>query len=499
MNFLDSLIEAIAPRAAAKRLAARTAIGLMRDYEGAARGRRTDGWRTKPTSANAEARRALPLLRDRARDLVRNNPYASRGVGVIASNMIGYGIKTTIKTSNKKTAPQLQAAFNRWAQSTDCDVEGQHDIYGLQEVCARAIVESGEVLMRRIWRTSGDIPIQLQVLEADYIDTHRDGEQYNGNDIIQGIEYDKHGRRVAYWLFDHHPGDTFWMMRSATVSQRIPADDIIHIYRMDRPGQGRGISWFSPVVLRLRDLDEYEDAQLVRQKIAACFAMFIGDMEGGAEQTGRNKAAEMVERLEPGIIQRLPAGTTATMATPPSVQGYAEYMDVSLHAVAVGLGVPYEALTGDYSKVNFTSGRMGFGQFHGLLDVWQWKMFIPKFCGGVFNWFIDAASLAGYRTDGASALYVPPRRILVDPTREIPAKIKEIRAGLDTLPNAQRETGRDPEEMAKEIAESNDALDKLGIVLDSDPRRVTNGGQAQVDPGDGLFSGDENTESKEAA
>lgn len=484
MNALERMIAAVAPRAALKRAQARMALNVVRSYEGASRGRRTDGWRTRSTSANSEIRRALPLLRDRARDLVRNNPYGARGVSVIASNLVGYGIKTAIKTPNKKAAKILQAAWIAWAESTECDADGQHDIYGLQELVARGVVESGEMLVRRRWRRASDgltVPLQLQVLEADFIDTAREGTLQNGNVIIQGVEIDKLGRRVAYYLFDQHPGDGWSFSRSAFASHRVPAEDVLHVYRTDRAGQLRGVSWFAPVIIRLRDFDEYEDAQLIRQKIAACFTAFVYDSET-PESTGAAASADLSERLEPGAIEYLPPGKNITMNTPPAVQGYSEYTSVSLHAIAAGLGVPYESLTGDYSQVNFTSGRMGRAEFHALLDVWQWKMFVPRFCGGVFGWFVEAAILAGLPAQGATAKHTPPRRVLVDPTREIPAIIKAVRGGLMTLPQAIREMGYEPEEFLAEIADSNALLDKLGIILDTDPRHVTNGGQVQAAP-----------------
>ncbi|MFT4118695.1 phage portal protein [Bradyrhizobium sp.] len=485
MNIIDAVYEAFSPQKAARRMAARVALNKLREYEGASRGtRRTDKWVTRGTSSNAELRKALPILRDRARDLVRNNPYATRAVNVIAGAIVGYGIKTTLRTTNKRNQKPLQDAFTAWFESTDCDIEGNHDGYGLQDVAARALAESGEVLLRRVWvrrKNPRDIPIALQVLEADYIDTRQDSVTVGGNRVIQGKEYDANGRCVAYYLFDDHPGDAFSLAQTRYTSKRVSADDITHLFRMDRPGQGRGVTWFAPVILRLRDLDEYEDAQLIRQKIAACFTVFIGNADGGAEQTNLNKDAEdLIDRLEPGLIQPLPTGMSATLASPPGVQGYQEYMSVSVHAVAAGLSVPYEALTGDYSGVNFTSGKIGFGQFYTIADTWQWKTFIPKFCGNTVRWFKEAAMLAGYNTDGVTAKYTPPHRPMLDPTREVPAIIKAVRGGLMTQPEAIRAQGQDPDEFLEESKEWNAKADAAGIVLDSDPRKITNGGQAQA-------------------
>lgn len=485
------------------------ALNVVREYEGASKGtRRTDGWKTKSTSARAETRIALGPLRDRARDLVRNNAHAARAVSVIAANLVGYGIKTAIQTTNKKAAKPLQAAWLKWAESTECDFDGQHDLYGLQEIVARGIVESGEMLVRRVWCPASDgltVPMQLQVLEGDYIDSVRDQVLSDGNIVIQGIEYNKRGKRVAYWLFEEHPGDGWLRGRSTLVagfiSKRVPAKDIVHIYRMDRAGQVRGVSWFSPVILRLRDFDEYVDAQLIRQKIAACFTAFVSDQDT-PESTGTSAASTLSERLEPGAIEFLPPGKTITMNSPPIVQGYGEYASVSGHEISAGVGIPYESMTGDYSQVNFTSGKMARSEFYALLDVWQYKMFVPKFCGGVFGWFCEAAIMAGLPAQGATAKHTPPRRTLVDPTREIPAIIKAVRGGLQTLPGAIREAGYEPDEFLAEYAEANAALDKLGIILDSDPRKITNGGQAQIAPSDGSSgdgSGDQNSGSNAGA
>lgn len=508
---LERIIATVAPRAALRRAQARAALAVIRGYEAASKGPRTSGWKTQSTSANSALRGKLGLLRDRARDLVRNNPYAARGVTVIASNVIGYGIKTAVRTPNKRNAPRMQEAFNTWAETNECDADGQHDIYGLQNLVMRGVVESGEMLVRRLWRTSRDgltVPMQIRVMEGDFIDTSREGVASNGNVIIQGIEFDKRGRRVAYYLFDEHPGDTFLLSRSTFASRRVPADDVIHVYRQDRAGQVRGVSWFAPVVTRMREFDEYEYAQLVKQKVSACFTAFVYDTDT-PEATGAHAHGDLYDYLEPAAIQRLPVGTNITFPTVPKVDGYGEYASVTLHAIAAGLGVPYEALTGDYSQVNFTSGRMGKVDFHANLDTWQWLMFIPQFCAGVFRWFSEAAQLAGLPAQGMTAKYTPPRRTLTDPTREVPAIIKSIRAGLQTMQGGIREMGEEPEAFLDEIEAWNREVDRRGIVLDTDPRRVTNGGQAQITPDDGVSvidatetggeEGEEGNDTKDAA
>lgn len=153
------------------------------------------------------------------------------------------------------------------------------------------------MLVRRRRRKSADnlpVPLQLQVLEADFLDEQKDGPSGN-NLIIQGIEFDALGKRVAYWLFDEHPGSSSaW---KTLTSRRVDAADVIHVFLPKRPGQARGYSWFAPVMQRLRNFDEMEDAIMEQAKIAACFAAFVtkDDSSGGSNKRPRWWSASNLE------------------------------------------------------------------------------------------------------------------------------------------------------------------------------------------------------------
>src|SRR5690606_27084232 len=123
------------------------------------------------------------------------------------------------------------------------------------------------------------VPLQLQVLEPDHLDAGRNETLADGGYILQGVEFDPLGRRRAYWLFPVHPGEAGIMGRGALVSRPAPARQILHLFERLRPGQVRGVPWFAPAILKLRDLDEYDDAELVRKKIEACFAAFVTGVE----------------------------------------------------------------------------------------------------------------------------------------------------------------------------------------------------------------------------
>lgn len=474
---MAGIVETFFPQWAARRAEARVKVKraelLMRAFEGADMGRRSEGWTSTGTDANAENSPALARLRNRARDLRRNNPYAERGISGIADNTVGYGISPRPLSKSAGKNKNLGERWNAWAGATTCDADGLQNFYGIQHQVAETVAEAGECLIRRRRRKSGDglpLPLQLQVLEPDFLDETKTGEIAGTmNRIVQGIEFDALGRRVAYWLYPTHPGaNNTWLSMS---SSRVPAEDVIHVFLPKRPGQARGYTWLAPVMQRMRNFDVMEDALIEQAKTAACFAAFIAEDATG-DPAG--KLPPLIEHIEPGMVQKLGAGESVTFGSPPSFTGYKDYSWQALHAVAVGLGVPYELLIGDLKGVNFSSGRMGWLEFGRRIEVWRWRMLVPMLCDQVWRWFMEAqAMMPGAVLDDVKAEWVPPRRDMLDPTAETENVKERIRNGLTSWPDALREMGvTDVQAHAQQIADSNKMLDALDLILDCDPRKV---------------------------
>lgn len=487
-NWIDRAIGSVAPKWGLERERARHRLNGMRarnDYDGATFGRRALGWKRRVRDANQELRGPVTIaLRGIAHEMVRNNPFAARGATAIANNIVGAGITFQVYRG-KQIDQRLTDLARRHFDTTACDAEGRHNLYGLQIQAARAIVTGGAVLARRRWRRMSDglpVPFQLQLLEPDYIDMSKHGPIANSGAFRTfGIEFNPIGQRSAYWLYGGHPGST---SPASIESKPIPAADIAHCFRADRPEQQHGATWFAPVILRLNDFKDYEDAQLVRQKIAACFTVFrigaSGDDSTVIPQDSNGNPIDpspYLENVEPGIIEDLPDGDIK-FASPPSVDGYEPFSRVSLQAISAGLGVPYEVITGDLSKVSFISGRLGRLQFKTDLEVWQWLMFIPQFCEPAGRWFLEAAAMMGEDVEGCTFKWTPPRFAEMSPETAIPAIRDAIRSGQQTISGAARERGEDPDVFLAEWAKDAETLDRLKLIFDSDPRRVTSAGNA---------------------
>lgn len=471
-TWLDRAIGWVSPARGARRAHARRVMQTL-GYDGAKSGRRTDGWITASTSADSEAQIALVKLRDRARDLVRNNAYAARALDVKVSNTIGTGIVAEVKS--KSVARSWQAFVE------NCDAEGHLDLYGLQSLIERCRMESGECLVQWVptKRITGSIAMKLRVLEPDLLDVSRDGAIAQSENVIRhGIEYDALGNRVAYYLYPEHPGETWSVTARGRIrgleSRRVAASEIIHVYRKSRPGQTRGVTDFAPVIVPMRDLDDYDDAELMRKKIEACLAAFVTNASGvDATSLGpvSTDSKGRVESIFPGMIEYLQPGEGISFSDPKASGGYADFQRFGLRKIAAGTGVPYELMTGDLSQVNYSSYRAGLVDFRRRIEQDQWNLYVPRVCQAIWNRFQAEEQAmnpgAGART---AVEWTPPRFELIDPLKETQAEIEACLAGFDTWDEIVRRRGWTASEQLDAIERWQKELDRRGIVLKSDHR-----------------------------
>jgi len=231
--------------------------------------------------------------------------------------------------------------------------------------------------------------------------------------------------------------------------------------------------------MRLRDVDEYQDAVMMRKKIEACYAAFVKGGPGGsgtlvgAQQTKTDEQGRREETLSPGMIMYGREGEEITFGQPGAI-ARDEYTVDQLHAIAAGIGVTYEQLTGDYSEVTYLSARSAQLELRELVEMFRWIHFIPMCCRGIWGWFLDAYYTAGrLRTATYPVEWTAPAFPWIDPSKDVKAAKDEIMGGLTSLSAKIRERGEDPDTVFKEIADEREKLDKLGVKLDTTSGGVT--------------------------
>lgn len=448
-----------------RRISARQA--LARAYEGA---NPRDGWRPRRTgaSANTDHLADASAMRARSRALVQNVPYMRRALDSLVANVVGTGITPRSLAGN---ADAIDKLWSEWAQVADAD--GRLDIYGLQAAAHRAMEQDGEVLIRLRTRRDSDglpVPLQLQLLEIDWLDSSKTGTSPNGNTVVGGIEYDQLGRPLAYWLWDQHPGDLTIPRRGRSASYPVPAAGIIHLFQPERPGQGRGFPRCSSVIARVRDLQLYEDAEQARKNLETRLAVIAsGDPSNmsltESESQAAVRATGELGTLASGAIVQVPTGMSMTVVEPKAAPGYVDYVRFQLHLIAAGMGVTYEMMTGDVSQVNFSSARVALLEFRRNAEALQWLTIIPRLCVPIWRAFIDAAYLAGKLPRADYAVdWSTPKWDYVDPSKDVKADVEEISFGLSTISEKLRRRGYKPELVFDEWKRDFDRLRENGML-----------------------------------
>lgn len=450
-------------------------------FEGAAAHRRLRGFAPARAHVNALLAQAGPEMVARARFLIRNNGYASNAVESWSANTVGDGIKPQSLMKQARSKEKLQRLFADWTD--EADAEGLTDFYGIQRRLAREAFIAGEAFVRFRFRRPEDglaVPFQLQVLPSEMLPLNKN-ETISTGEIRQGIEFDLIGRRVAYHFYRRHPLDVSTGTAIVGETVRVPADEVVHLVDALEPGQIRGVSRYAPAIVKMFLLDQYDDAELDRKKVAALYALFVtsglGEDMAPKDTDGDGSAPleEDILQLSPGAILRLEEGEDVKVTDPAdSGSTYEPFQYRTLLQVCAALGIPYAFVTGDINKANFSNARLMLMEFRRRVAAFQHSIMVFQFCRPVWQRFVDMAvlsgaiSLPGYdrrRREYLACQWLPPKWDWVDPLKDINAEILQIEAGLKSRSQAISERGYDAEEMDNQIAADRKREKKLGIAF----------------------------------
>lgn len=480
----------------------------VRQYSAAQFGRLFADWAAVSTSADSEIVTSLRTLRNRTRQVVRDNEHGKSAWRTTINNVIGQGMdfQSQIKNStgddlNEELNTALEEAFEEWSQPENCDVTGKLSFQDIERLVVGSWFQSGEVFIRLVKEKFGDskIPFALQVIEADQVDEYYSGYAPNGNRIRMGVEINQWERPVAYWMYQNHPGDYQFSSKVESVYRtRIPAEEMIHLFVTERPGQTRGVPPIHAALAKLRNIGGYDDAEIIRMRLAACKMLFIEtpdpESQGETDEDTQEPVVENGRRIKdfaPGMTEILRPGETAKFFDPigpaTSMDPFLAYM---LRGVASALGMSYESLTKDFSRTTFSSARTALVDERDSWKILQ-NWVISQFHRRVTKCWLDMAALAGIgninladyskrRSNYQKFIWHPRGWDWVDPLKDVQAAQTQVRAGFSTITEILAAKGKD---FSKWLAQRKRELAKLkaaGIVLDTSP---------EVDPSRPVASG----------
>ena len=471
---------------------------LKRAYAAAQNNRLTSDWVSQSTSADSEVKGSIKMLRNRARQLVRDSDFAKAALRAVRNNVVGTGIKVQAQVRMKRgdrlaesINSQIEKSWTRWGKAKNCHAGGKLSWFDIQRLAVTSTLESGECFIRLLRQPFGNsrIPLGLEVIESDLLDDDYNAIAKNGNQIRMGVEMDKWDRPVAYHFLEYHPGDYQFSYAPEAVKKRtrIKAEDIIHLYLIERPGQTRGISAFASAIMRLRNLSGYEESEVVAARASASMMAFVKTPDADLFEDG-NYDNESVLDFSPGSVRRLAPGEEMQFFNPSRPDdAFSPFVQQMLRAVAAGVGCSYTQVSSDFSQSNYSSSRLELIETRSHYRTLQ-QYLIESLCQEVYVKWLEMAvmsntlSLAGYDSDPEryeETKWIAPASQFVDPQKEAEAYKSLVRGGIMNLSEVIALHGGDFDEKMRQRKHELTVTKELGIVLDTDPSQVSDQGSFQ--------------------
>jgi len=387
------------PRAASKKKAPKTAspsVTNMPTRRGTARAR-YDAAQTTPENRrhwsvvdylSADAANSSGIrktLRARARYEVANNSYAKGIVETLANDAIGTGPQLQLEGEDEQNNDNIEAEFDRWAKAVRLSEK--------LRVMRKAKCQDGEAFAIMVLNKKLDspIPLDIRIVEADRI-TDPTVSSFDRENFVDGILYDAQGNPLSYYVLDNHPGSQrFTPTQSYTA---MPARQVIHWYRLDRPEQSRGIPEITPALDLFAELRRYTKAVRMAAETAAEKNLYMesnGTPEAGAEDM-EDASWNEIEVVRNAMMV-LPEGwKMAQLDSKQPATTHSDFVKTILTEVARCLNMPYAVAIGDSSDHNFASGRLDHQVYHRALQVERFDLEITAL-DRIFARWIEFASL----------------------------------------------------------------------------------------------------------
>lgn len=490
-ELLDRAVSVFSPGSAAKRAHARNIYRSISGsgYASGQPSRAHESWRPQNRSPDLELSATADSTRARARDLVRTNAYARGILNAKVRNVVGTGIRPQARVKNGDTPDRAfnlaaETLFKRWNRV--CDITGRLSFLEMQAAVVREVHEAGECLVHFVESDDPTRPVKLalELIDADQIASDvfypRNINTDTNNEVRRGIEIDASGRPVAYWVYRHHPQDLHTLQ---TKAERLPAENVLHIFRQERIGQTRGVSSFAPVVWWLKNLGYYVENEMQASAVASCFGVAIktvdaglaGSLSDALDSTNTDDSGNQFEYMQPGMVARLMPGEEIQTINPSrQASNSADFINLMLRSMAVGTGLSFERLSRDYSKTNYSSNRasdledrrefrMEQQWLIGRLCIPVWRRLMIHGVAEGFDGFPDEVAFLGSIDEWCEHVWLPPGWEWVDPKNEVEASKIALDSMLSTLTDELGDRGRDLEETLRTRAEEMELIKEFAL------------------------------------
>jgi lambda family phage portal protein len=494
----DKIVNYFFPIKGAQRTRARAFSMIAGSYFGASRTRRqTSQWLTSGGDADADTILDLKELRNRSRDLERNAPIAVGAISSNLTNVVGTGLKLQSRIDRKylKMTDEVgdeweettEREFRLWAESQECDAARTLPFAAIQELVFRQAIVNGDVfIVPKRQASANPYDLKLLVVEADRV--CNENNTPDTDKLIQGIEKDINGAPVQYHICKRHPGASRYSKESFEWN-KIPAfgkqtglRNVIHLYRMMRPNQTRGIPYLAPVIEPLKQLDRYTEAELMASVVSAMFTVFVKtesgetsfDLTGMGVETGAT-SSDTDLKLGNGAVVGLAKGESIESANPMRPNsGFDPFVTAILEQIGTALELPYEIIIRHFAA-SYSASRAA------LLEAWRFfrvrrNWLAINFCQVVYEiWLYEAVaseriSAPGFFNDPmirkaySGAQWPGDSPGYIDPAKDPESAKLRMELGISTLDEETTLiTGGDMEKNIPRIRKERKLLAEIGL------------------------------------
>lgn len=498
-NIIDKVVNYIAPTLGMKRRRSRMGLAMTGGYFGGSKTRRgVKGWDPFGGDADTDHQLDFEALRNRSRDLARNDCTAGSAINTVCTNVVGQGLVPFPNIDRHALGLTLVDAaewerdtkrkFFVWANSPKCTATKTQTFWETQELTFRSFLESGDVFCHMPLgdRAKGwPFRLVLNVIEGDRV-CNPTGTR-DTKDLIKGIRKVK-GVPVSYLVSEAHPGNRLFIKDKEKFSEirilggKTGRRNIIHLMKALRPGQSRGIPYLAPVIELLKQLSRYTEAEVMAAVISGYFTVFIKSESGGTDiattktedETGSD-AADNDMALGQGTIVGLAEDESIETANPGRPNsGFEAFVLAITRQIGAQLEIPFEILTKHFTS-SYSAARAA------LLEAWKcWKTkrnwFARGFCQPVYEaWLDDMISSGqilapGYLDDVMTraawtrATWVGPAKGMINEKQELEATKLRLEMNLTTYEQETIETnGGDFESNVEQREKEEELLKKSGL------------------------------------
>ncbi|RVM17661.1 phage portal protein [Sinorhizobium meliloti] len=469
-------------------------------------------WVPRSVSGQSALSTERDVMVDRVQDIARNDGWASAAMSRHVDTIVGSGWDIAVdlpeKTLNlsQEQADELSDEIEeRWTEFASdpafwVDAKRQGPMASVLGRAYRHRFGDGEALAEICWDEARGAPYGTFVKLIDPARLSNPFDQADTPDRRDGVELDRYGAADAYWIRTQHPDDDYVWGSSLPSWVRVPRETewgrpvMVHAFEADRDGQFRGVPPLAPILRKLKQMTQYDEAELKAAMVNAVLAAFItspGDHGEIAEALTDNEAAERWDKrtldrfnayrdappkIPAGMAHFLYPGDSVTLTQPGHPNsGFEAFFRAALRNVASTVGLTYEQLTMDWSQVNYSSARAA------ILEIWRGltarkDMFAAQFMNQVYRaWLEEAFDKRIIRLPGVAVSFeaapaawsrvdwIGPARGWVDPEKEAKAAGLRLDLGISHLEKECAEQGMDWKQVARKRARERRFLASLGL------------------------------------